>query len=147
MRVIGIDPGLRNLGWGVIDMTGGRLSHVANGILHSEGDDLAMRLLSLFEALTVAENIEFGLDVAGRPKVVLVTSSLPEEGKTFFSVALARSVMAHDDLAAGRLVRLFPQVRLESALAYYVVYRPECIAQPKVAAFRDWLLREAHGPA
>ncbi len=55
--------------------------------------------------------------------------------------------MAHDDLAAGRLVRLFPQVRLESALAYYVVYRPECIAQPKVAAFRDWLLREAHGPA
>ena len=62
-------------------------------------------------------------------------------------VALARSVMAHDDVAAGRLVRLFPQVRLESALAYYVVYRPECIAQPKVAAFRDWLLREAHGPA
>lgn len=62
-------------------------------------------------------------------------------------VALARSVMAHDDLTAGRLVRLFPQVRLESALAYYVVYRPECIAQPKVAAFRDWLLREAHGPA
>ena len=62
-------------------------------------------------------------------------------------VALTRSVMAHDDLAAGRLVRLFPQVRLESALAYYVVYRPECIAQPKVAAFRDWLLREAHGPA
>ena len=62
-------------------------------------------------------------------------------------VALARSVMAHDDLAAGRLVRLFPQVRLESALAYYVVCRPECIAQPKVAAFRDWLLREAHGPA
>lgn len=62
-------------------------------------------------------------------------------------VALARSVMAHDDLAAGRLVRLFPQVRLESTLAYYVVYRPECIAQPKVAAFRDWLLREALGPA
>jgi len=62
-------------------------------------------------------------------------------------VALARSVMAHDDLAAGRLVRLFPQVRLESTLAYYVVYRPECIAQPKVAAFRDWLLREAHGTA
>ena len=61
-------------------------------------------------------------------------------------VALSRSVMAHDDLAAGRLVRLFPQVRLESALAYCVVYRPECIAQPKVAAFRDWLLREALGP-
>lgn len=31
-------------------------------------------------------------DVAGRPKVVLITSALPDEGKTFFSVALARSV-------------------------------------------------------
>ena len=31
-------------------------------------------------------------DMAGRPKVVLVTSALPDEGKTFFSVALARSV-------------------------------------------------------
>ncbi|WP_341211997.1 crossover junction endodeoxyribonuclease RuvC [uncultured Limimaricola sp.] len=47
MRVIGIDPGLRNLGWGVIEATGARLRHVANGTCHSEGDDLAERLLSL----------------------------------------------------------------------------------------------------
>lgn len=51
MRVLGIDPGLRNLGWGVIDVAGARLTHVGNGICHSEpGDgegDLALRLLSL----------------------------------------------------------------------------------------------------
>lgn len=58
-------------------------------------------------------------------------------------VALARSVMAHDDLAAGRLVRLFPEVRLESELAYYVVYRPECANLPRLVAFRDWLRSEA----
>lgn len=58
-------------------------------------------------------------------------------------VALARSVMAHDDLAAGRLVRLFPQIAFPSALAYYIVYRPECAALPRLAAFRDWLLSEA----
>lgn len=52
MRVIGIDPGLRNLGWGVIDVVGNRLSHVANGICHSQGDDLAQRLLSLHTQLT-----------------------------------------------------------------------------------------------
>ena len=52
MRVLGIDPGLRNLGWGVIDVAGSRLSHVANGIIHSEGADLAQRLLSLHSALT-----------------------------------------------------------------------------------------------
>ena len=57
MRVLGIDPGLRNLGWGVIDVAGARLSHVANGICHSapgeEDGDLALRLLSLFDQLTV----------------------------------------------------------------------------------------------
>ena len=56
MRVLGIDPGLRNLGWGVIDVAGARLTHVANGICHSapgtgEGD-LALRLCSLFTQLT-----------------------------------------------------------------------------------------------
>jgi len=52
MRVLGIDPGLRNLGWGVIDVVGARLTHVANGICHSEKGDLADRLLSLHGQLT-----------------------------------------------------------------------------------------------
>ena len=52
MRVMGIDPGLRNLGWGVIDVAGSRLTHVANGICHSESGDLADRLLSLHTQLT-----------------------------------------------------------------------------------------------
>jgi LysR family glycine cleavage system transcriptional activator len=55
-------------------------------------------------------------------------------------VALARSVMAHDDLAAGRLVRLFPNIRFDSPLAYFVVYRAECSSLPRLVAFRDWLL-------
>ncbi len=58
-------------------------------------------------------------------------------------VALARSVMVHDDLASGRLVRLFPQIRLDSELAYYVVYRTECAERPGLRAFRDWLFSEA----
>jgi len=52
MRVLGIDPGLRNMGWGVIEAQGTRISHVANGIAKSSGDDLSARLLSLFEQLT-----------------------------------------------------------------------------------------------
>lgn len=52
MRVIGIDPGLRNMGWGVIDVAGSRLSHVANGICHGVGDSLGDRLLALHIALT-----------------------------------------------------------------------------------------------
>lgn len=54
MRVIGIDPGLRNLGWGIIDVQGPRIAHVANGICHSDAatDDLARRLCSLHAQLT-----------------------------------------------------------------------------------------------
>ena len=48
MRVIGIDPGLRNMGWGLVDLKQSRISHVANGICRSKGTDLAERLHSLF---------------------------------------------------------------------------------------------------
>ncbi len=51
-RVLGIDPGLRNLGWGVIEAGGGRLRHVANGVCRSEGEELASRLLSLHGQLS-----------------------------------------------------------------------------------------------
>ena len=52
MRIIGIDPGLRRLGWGVIETDGSRLRHVANGQCASAGGDLAARLLSIFHQLT-----------------------------------------------------------------------------------------------
>jgi len=58
-------------------------------------------------------------------------------------IALARSVMAHDDVQAGRLVRLFPKTAFVSPMAYYVVYREACAHQPRLKAFRDWLLTEA----
>lgn len=58
-------------------------------------------------------------------------------------VALARSVMAHDDLAAERLIPLFPELRCQSELAYYVVYRPECATLPRLITFRNWLMNEA----
>lgn len=58
-------------------------------------------------------------------------------------VALARSALARDDLASGNLLRLFPAIDCASALAYYVVYRPECAGLPRLAAFRDWIVGEA----
>lgn len=51
MRVIGIDPGLRNMGWGIVDVAGSKLSHVANGTCKSKDGDLASRLLSLHRQL------------------------------------------------------------------------------------------------
>jgi crossover junction endodeoxyribonuclease RuvC len=54
MRVLGLDPGLRHTGWGVIDIAGSRLLHVADGIVHAAADQpLAMRLVSLFRQIIV----------------------------------------------------------------------------------------------
>jgi len=52
MRVIGIDPGLRRLGWGVIERDGTKIRHIANGVCLGEGADLASRLLALHTRLT-----------------------------------------------------------------------------------------------
>ncbi len=52
MRILGIDPGLRTLGWGVIESHGPRLRHIANGQIRSQGNELADRLLSLYNQLT-----------------------------------------------------------------------------------------------
>lgn len=52
MRLIGLDPGLRNTGWGVIDVTDNRLSHVANGVVGTDARrSLAERLVQLEEGL------------------------------------------------------------------------------------------------
>ncbi|MXU65308.1 crossover junction endodeoxyribonuclease RuvC [Oceanomicrobium pacificus] len=51
MRVLGIDPGLQRMGWGIVDVAGSRLTHVANGVCRGVGQDLAGRLTALFEQL------------------------------------------------------------------------------------------------
>jgi crossover junction endodeoxyribonuclease RuvC len=51
-RIIGIDPGLRRTGWGVVDSDGVRLSYVASGLVTAPADtDLAYRLRELFEGI------------------------------------------------------------------------------------------------
>jgi crossover junction endodeoxyribonuclease RuvC len=53
IRILGIDPGLRRTGWGVIESDGVRLIYVASGMVASvPADDLAVRLRDLFQGLT-----------------------------------------------------------------------------------------------
>tara|TARA_Y100001934_G_scaffold65004_1_gene80689 strand:+ start:181 stop:684 length:504 start_codon:yes stop_codon:yes gene_type:complete len=52
MRLIGLDPGLRNTGWGVIDVQANRLTYVADGTVSpNPKQDLAGRLRDLHEGL------------------------------------------------------------------------------------------------
>ena len=48
MRVLGLDPGSRHFGWGVVAREGTRLVHVEHGIIHTdERAPLALRLVTL----------------------------------------------------------------------------------------------------
>ena len=52
MRLIGLDPGLRNTGWGVIAVQGNRLTHIADGVVSSNAKrPLAERLMELRDGL------------------------------------------------------------------------------------------------
>jgi crossover junction endodeoxyribonuclease RuvC len=64
IRIIGIDPGLRHTGWGIIEAEGSRLSYVADGAVHSvTEDDLATRLLQIHQQVLGVLN-EFKPDEA-----------------------------------------------------------------------------------
>jgi crossover junction endodeoxyribonuclease RuvC len=51
-RILGLDPGLRTTGWGIVDAQGNRLTYVAHGVVRSKGEDeLATRLSQVYQGL------------------------------------------------------------------------------------------------
>jgi crossover junction endodeoxyribonuclease RuvC len=51
--LLGIDPGLRFTGWGLLESDGNRLRHVADGVIATDSDDsVPLRLCALHDALT-----------------------------------------------------------------------------------------------
>lgn len=95
MRVLGIDPGLRTLGWGVIDSSGSRLRHVANGVCKSQGSDLSKRLLSLFNQLNTVIS-KFKPDVAAIEKTFV-----NKDGENSIKLGQARGVAMLAPALAG----------------------------------------------
>lgn len=66
MRLLGLDPGLRTTGWGVIDAMGNRLRWVADGIVCSDAS------LSLAERLAQLHRGILAVIVAQRPDATAV---------------------------------------------------------------------------
>ena len=67
-RVLGIDPGSRVVGWGVVERRGGELGHVAHGVLRLDGTaPLELRLVELFGRLseTLARHAPTAVAVEG----------------------------------------------------------------------------------
>lgn len=51
MRILGIDPGLRITGFGVVEMQGQRIAYVTSGCIRSAAADLPARLKSILDGL------------------------------------------------------------------------------------------------
>src|SRR4051812_2897996 len=52
VRIIGIDPGLRNTGWGIVEQNTSQIVYVADGSVHSDANTpLAERLLQIHAQL------------------------------------------------------------------------------------------------
>ena len=54
-------------------------------------------------------------------------------------VALLPSFLVRNELAAGSLVSPFPDLRVKTAKAYWLVYPERSLELPVLVAFRDWL--------
>ena len=51
-RILGLDPGLQHTGWGLIESSGSRLRHLADGVISTTADlPLAERLSQIYRAL------------------------------------------------------------------------------------------------
>jgi LysR family glycine cleavage system transcriptional activator len=128
------------------------LLEVGNGI--READDLRRYPLLHEDWVLQEEQVwpswKMWLKAAGATKVD------PDPGTHFSSsglaiqaaiaaqgVALSSTALVADDLEAGRLLRPFgEQHRTPLDMAYFLVYLEEGERDPKIVAFRDWLLAE-----
>lgn len=58
-RILGVDPGSRITGYGIIDVDGPRLQHVTSGCIRTEEGDIAGRLKRIFQDISAVVE-EFG---------------------------------------------------------------------------------------
>ena len=118
MRIIGIDPGLRVMGWGVIDMVGSRLHHVENGQCRSKGDSLADRLLSLHQQLS---------DVMARlsPTAAAVEQTfVNRDGAATLKLGQARGIALLVPAAAGLVVGEYAPNHVKKAIQSWPPRQP-----------------------
>src|SRR5437868_8418352 len=103
MRLIGLDPGLRHTGWGVIEVSGSRLRYVADGAVHTDGNRaLAERLVQLHAGLSE-------VIAALKPDAAAVEETFVNKNPTStLKLGLARGVVLLVPALAGLPVAEYP---------------------------------------
>jgi crossover junction endodeoxyribonuclease RuvC len=103
MRLLGLDPGLRHTGWGVIEVEGVHLRYLADGAVDSDGSlDLARRLVQLHDGLSAVL-------AAWRPDEAAVEETFVNKNPTStLKLGVARGVALLVPALAGLPVTEYP---------------------------------------
>ena len=103
IRLLGLDPGLRHTGWGVIDVDGSRLHYVADGAIHPATDcPMAERLVELHDSLAKVV-AEF------KPQEAAVEETfVSQNASSTLKLGLARGVALLVPALAGLAVAEYP---------------------------------------
>jgi crossover junction endodeoxyribonuclease RuvC len=114
VKVIGIDPGTANCGYGIVHESGGRLRAIGHGSWSTPaGDPLALRLRTIFEgvAALVAEHAP--------DAVVLEESFVGVDARTALSVGQARGAVLVAAALAGVDCAEYAPARVKQAVCGY----------------------------
>ena len=111
IRILGLDPGLRRTGWGVVAVDGARLSHIAHGVIAPpETGALASRLLVLFQQLQ-------GVIAAYAPDEAAVEETfVTANGASTLKLGHARAAVMIAPAAAGLSVAEYAAKVVKKAL-------------------------------
>ncbi len=111
MRILGLDPGLRATGWGVVAADGSRLAHVANGVIATDdADDTATRLVRLFDGLAAVIERE-------RPDAAAVEETFVNVNPaSTLKLGLARGVVMLAPARAGLAVAEYATTAVKKAV-------------------------------
>ncbi|MCE9586509.1 crossover junction endodeoxyribonuclease RuvC [Candidatus Uhrbacteria bacterium] len=88
MRLLGIDPGFDRNGFGVVEDNGGKLTHIAHGVLQTSKDDSFMTRLR-----QVRDNVASLIDQYKPDCVAVEQLFFQTNAKTAMNVAMARGVI------------------------------------------------------
>jgi len=111
IRILGLDPGLRRTGWGVIDCAGTRISHVAHGVI-APRDTLPFseRLLCLFTG------IEAVLTTYGPQEAAVEETFMNNNAQSALKLGHARAMAMIVPARAGLLVAEYAATVVKKAV-------------------------------
>jgi crossover junction endodeoxyribonuclease RuvC len=110
-RLVGLDPGLRFTGWGIIEATGNHLRHIADGVIATDGDEsVPNRLRCLHDALRAL------LDEWRPAEAAVEETYVNRNGAATLKLGYARGVVLLAPALAGLAVAEYGAMEVKRAV-------------------------------